>query len=180
MTREDKIALVDELAEKFASTDFFYIIDSSGMTVEQVNSFRRLCFQEGIEYWVVKNTLIKKALERQKQDYSEFTSNKLVFKGFSGILFSKDSGSLPAKVLQKFKEKNPKLEKPVLKGASINAGFFIGSDQLEALSKIKSKSELLGEIIGLLQSPARNVISALQSSGQKISGLLKALEERNS
>jgi large subunit ribosomal protein L10 len=178
MTREDKIAVVDELAEKLSSTDFFYIIDSSGMTVEQVNNFRRLCFTEGIEYWVVKNTLIIKALEKQKEDYSEFVNNKNVFKGFSGILFSKESGSLPAKVLQKFKEKYPKLEKPVLKGASINAGFFVGSDQLETLSKIKSKFELIGEVVGLLQSPARNVISALQSSGQKISGLLKAMEER--
>ncbi len=178
MTREEKIELVKELSVKFANTNYFYITDASGMSVAEINNFRRLCHSKGIEYRVVKNTLIQKALEPLETDFTEFEEK--VLKGFSGIMFSPEVGNLPAKLLLDFRKKAPKDKKrPVLKGASIDTAFYIGDDQLEALSKVKSKEELLGELIGLLQSPAQNVISALQSGGNTIAGLLKTLEERS-
>ncbi len=175
MTKEEKTQLVGELGEKLSNTDFFYITDASGMTVAEINSFRRLCFEKGLEYKVVKNTLINKALESLSTDYTEFSES--VLKGFSGIIFSPEAGNAPAKLLKEFRKKNGG-EKPLLKGASIDSDTFIGENQLDLLSSLKSKQELIGEIVGLLQSPAKNVVSALQSSGQTLSGLLKALEER--
>ncbi len=176
MTREEKQQLVGELSEKLASTDYFYVTDASGLTVAEINDFRRLCFESGLEYRVVKNTLISKALESLETDYTEFSEK--VLKGFSGIIFSPEIGNAPAKVIKDYHKKSSK-EKPELKGASIDSDVFIGSENLDMLSKLKSKDELLGEVIGLLQSPAKNVISALQSGGQTISGLLKALEEKS-
>ena len=173
MKKEDKGKIIQELSEKFAKFNYFYITDASGMTVENVNKFRKLCYAKGIEYKVVKNSLIKKALETTQTDYSSFDST--VLKGFSGILFA-DSGNAPAKLLKEFHKAG--VEKPVLKGASVNSDLFIGADQLDVLATLKSKNELIGDIIGLLQSPAQNVISALQSGGQKISGVLKTLSER--
>ncbi len=177
MTREEKINVVQELTEKLKSTDYFYIADSSGMTVAEVNQFRKACFEKGIEYTVYKNTLIKKALENLDTDYTEFDS---VLKGFSGVMFSPEVANLPAKVLKDFHKKSGKKDnpKPLLKGASIDTALYVGGDQLEALSQIKSKQELLGELIGLLQSPAKNVVSALKSGGDTLAGLLKTLEER--
>ena len=174
MTREEKTVVIEELKEKFSTTANFYVCDASGMSVAQTNNFRRLCYERGIEYKVYKNTLIKKALESSQADYSEFGS---VLKGFSGVLFSENSKA-PAKLLQEFKKKGN--QKPVLKGASIDTSLFIGADQLEALSKIKSKEELVGDVIAMLQSPAKNVISALLGQGSKIAGILKTLEERKS
>jgi len=178
MTKQEKYALVDKLTEKLSETAYFYIADTSGMSVAQINKFRGMCFKQGLEYQVVKNTLIAKSLERLDNgaDYSEFTDK--VLKGNSGIIFSKEVANAPAKVLKEFK-KEAKWEKIMLKGASVDGGLFIGAEHLESLSTLKSKTELLGDIIGLLQSPAQNVISALQSGGQTISGLLKALEERD-
>lgn len=178
MTKEDKVELVNELSEKLSKTNYFYITDAGGMTVAETNAFRRACYEKGIEYKVVKNTLIKKALERQKGDYRELVEKAL--KGFSGIIFSPESASLPAKVLLDFRKKSAKKDdpKPLLKGAAIDATVFIGDNQLEALSTLKSKHELIGDIITLLQSPAKNVISALKGSGQKIAGIVKTLSER--
>lgn len=176
MTREEKQQLVGELSDKLSNTDYFYVTDASGLTVAQINDFRRMCFEKGLEYRVVKNTLIGKALETLDADYAEFSES--VLKGFSGIIFSPEVGNAPAKLLKDFHKKS-NLDKPSLKGASIDSDVFIGADNLDLLSKLKSKDELLGEIIGLLQSPAKNVISALQSGGQTISGLLKSLEERS-
>ena len=173
MKKEDKGKIIQELSDKFAKFNYFYITDASGMTVENVNKFRKLCYSKGIEYKVVKNSLIKKALESTKTDYSPFYGK--VLKGFSGILFA-ESGNAPAKLLKEFYSTG--LDKPLLKGASISNDLFIGENQLEALATLKSKNELIGDIIGLLQSPAKNVISGLQSGGQKISGVLKTLSER--
>ncbi|MBT29758.1 MAG: 50S ribosomal protein L10 [Thalassobius sp.] len=175
MTREEKHQLVGELSEKLANTDYFYIADASGLTVSEINDFRKMCFEKGLEYRVVKNTLISKALETLDTDYTEFSEK--VLKGFSGIIFSPEVGNAPAKVLKDFQKANGS-DKPAFKGASIDSDVFIGSENLDLLSKLKSKDELLGDIIGLLQSPAKNVISALQSGGQTISGLLKSLEEK--
>jgi large subunit ribosomal protein L10 len=123
---------------------------------------------------VYKNSFIKKALEAQEADYSEMFES---LKGFSGVLFSPEVGNAPAKVIKEFRKKH-KIEKPLLKAAAIDTDVFIGDENLVFLSELKSKNELIGDVIALLQSPAKNVISALQSGGNKLSGLVKALEER--
>lgn len=174
MTREEKAQIIEELSTKFADHAHFYITDASGFTVEQVNSFRRLCYKSGIEYKVYKNTLIRKALE--KQAGTDFSPLFKTLNGFSGVLFSKEIGNAPAKVIREFRTK---LEgKPVLKAASINSDLFIGDENLTMLSELKSKNELIGDVIALLQSPAKNLISALQSGKNTVAGLVKALEER--
>lgn len=174
MTREEKSRIIDELTTQFAAHNHFYITDSSALTVEQVNNFRRLCFQKGVEYKVIKNTLIRKALDTLDADYSSFDNG--VLKGFSGVIFSKESGKLPAEVLKEFRGKTGK--KPLLKAASIDTAIYIGDESLEELSKLKSKEELVGEIIGLLQSPAKNVISALKSAPNTLAGIVKTLSEK--
>jgi large subunit ribosomal protein L10 len=174
MTREEKAQIIEELAEKFAANSHFYITDATGFTVAQVNNFRRLCFKSGVEYRVYKNTLIQKALERQEG--TDFSPLFKALHGFSGVIFSKEAGNTPAKVIREFRKK---LEgKPVLKAASINSDLFIGDENLIMLSELKSKNELIGDVISLLQSPAKNVISALQSGKHTVAGLLKTLETR--
>lgn len=176
MTREEKAQIIEELADKFANHNHFYITDATGFTVAQVNSFRRLCYKSGIEYRVYKNTLIQKALERQEgTDFSPLFS---ALHGFSGVIFSKEIGNAPAKVIEEFRRKVQ--GKPVLKGASIETSLFLGDENLKTLSELKSKNELIGDIIGMLQSPAKNVISALLSGKNTVAGLVKALEERAS
>ncbi len=175
MTKEEKGAIIQELSEKFAVTPFFYITNTGSMNVEQINNFRRMCFQRGVEYRVVKNTLIAKALETTGIDYSAF--NETVLKGLSGIIFSPENPKLPAKLIKDFKKEAGK-DKITFKGASIDGGLFIGEDQLVLLENIKTKQEMVGEIIGLLQSPAKNVISALQSGGNTLAGILKTLSEK--
>jgi len=179
MTKEEKYSLVEGLTEKLKGTNYFYVADASGMSVAQVNRFRKACFEKGIEYIVVKNTLIAKALENLEIDFSEFSEE--VLKGFSGLMLSPEAGNIPAKLLKEFRKGQKKgSEKPQLKGASIDGAFFYGDNQLEALTQVKSKAELVGDIITLLQSPAKNVISGLQASGgQKIAALLKTLSERD-
>jgi len=174
MTREEKAQIIDDLSKKIAANTFFYITDASGMTVEQTNNFRKLCYKRGIEYKVAKNSLIKKALATTNKDYSAFDAKAL--KGFSGILFTNESGSAPGKLIKEFRKDGA--EKPSLKGASIDSEVFLGEESLDMLSSIKSKQELVGEIIGILQSPAKNVVSALQSSGGKLAGILKTLSEK--
>jgi large subunit ribosomal protein L10 len=176
MTKQEKAVIIDDLSDKFQNTSFFYITDASGLTVQQVNDFRRACFEKGVEYKVVKNTLIKKALDKVEGDFSEFADQ--VLKGFSGIIFSPESNNLPAKVIKDFRKKGS--EKPVLKGASIDQSFYFGDDQVDTLSKLKSKDELIGDIIGLLQSPATNVIGALQGGKHKLAGIVKTLSEKES
>jgi large subunit ribosomal protein L10 len=175
MTREEKGQIIDALSEKFSQNNHFYITDASGLTVAQINAFRRLCFHAGVEYGVYKNTLIRKALEKQKGNYED------VFKtlhGFSGVIFSKEAGNAPAKVIKEYRKKLD--GKPGLKAASIESALFIGEEHLNTLAELKSKNELIGEIVSLLQSPAKNVLSALLSSKQTVAGLVKALEERKS
>ncbi len=175
MTKEQKAQIIDELKLKFSDNGYFYIADASGMSVEETNKFRSLCHKAGLEYRVVKNTLIKKALDETEGDYSELDS---VLKGFSGIMFSKEVGNLPAKVIKDYRK--AKGTKPVLKAASIEKAIYIGEHQLDALVQLKSKNELIGEIIGLLQSPMSNVMSALQSGKHTIAGLVKTLSEKES
>jgi len=172
MDKNQKNQEIAELKEKFSNTQYFYLCDPETLTVEKTNKFRRLCFNSGIEYRVSKNTLIRKALEQIGGNYEAVYP---LLNGQTGVMFAAD-GASPAKLLKEFRKGG---DRPILKGAYIDSDVFVGDNQLEALASLKSKGELLGEIIGLLQSPARNVISALQgSSAQKIAGLVKALEER--
>lgn len=175
MTREEKAVVIEELVEKFSANMNFYITDASGMSVAQTNSLRRLCFEKGIEYKVVKNTLIAKALEQMNTDYTPF--DEKVLKGFSGVMFSGEDANAPAKLIKEFRKKSGG-QSPKFKGASIDTDLFIGEENLDVLSQLKSKAELIGEVITLLQSPAKNVISGLKGAGGKLAGILKTLSER--
>lgn len=175
MTREEKSVVIDELCGKFKENPYFYITSASGMSVAETNNLRRECFKRGVEYKVYKNTLIEKALETLDTDYTSF-SDQGVLKGFSGVMFHPESGKEAAKLIKEFIKAGSKTLK--LKGASVDNSLFIGHDQLDALINLKSKTELIGEVIGLLQSPAKNVVSALKSSGGKLAGILKTLEDR--
>jgi len=174
MTRTDKTAAIEELKEKFSNSSFFYLTDSSTLTVEQVNKLRGMFFEKGIEMKVVKNTLAKKALEAapEEKGYADLYDH---LKGPTAILFTEVANS-PARVIKEFRGKD--VEKPAIKAAYIDSAIYVGDDQLKALASLKSKEELIGEIISLLQSPAKNVISSLKGSGQTLMGLIKALEAR--
>lgn len=173
MTRDEKGQIIDALAEKFSQHNHFYITDASGFSVEQINAFRRICFNKGVEYRVYKNTLIRKALEKQKGNFDPIYKT---LHGFSGVIFSKESGNAPAKAIKEYRKKNE--GKPAFKAASIQSDLFIGEENLNTLSDLKSKNELIGEIISMLQAPAQNVLSALLSSKQTVAGLVKTLEQR--
>ena len=172
MTKEQKAKYIDELAAELSQSGIFYLTDTSELTVESINQLRRRCFQSNIRLKVVKNTLLQKAMEQvEGKDYSELSQ---VLAGPTSIMFA-EVGNLPARIIKDFRKKSAK---PILKGAFIDEAIFIGDNQLDALVTLKSKEELLGEIVGLLQSPAKNVISALKGQGGKIAGILKTLEER--
>lgn len=174
MTRQEKANIIDNLAEKFEKNSTFYLADASGLSVGQINVFRKMCYEKGVEYGVYKNTLIKKALEKKGVDYTELED---ALKGFSGVIFSEEIGNLPAKVIKDYRKKLG-ADKPLLKAASIDSDVFLGEEHLKMLTELKSKQELIGEVIGLLQSPAKNVVSALQSGKNTLGGLVKALSER--
>ncbi len=172
MNREEKARYIDELVVQLQNANIFYLADTADLTVEVINQLRRRCFQTNIQMRVVKNTLLAKAMEKvEGKNYEDLAS---VLAGSTSILFS-EVGNAPAKLIQEFRKKN---SKPLLKGAYIEEAVFIGDNQLEALVAIKSKEELIGDIIGLLQSPAKNVVSGLSGAGHKIAGILKTLEER--
>lgn len=173
MTRTEKVAQVEALKEKFSNTDFFYVTDASTLTVEQVNKLRGMLFEKGIEMQVVKNTLARKALEAlpEENNYGELFDS---LKGPTAIMFT-EVANAPARVIKEFRGKE---ERPILKAAYIDTAIYAGDDQLGALSELKSKEELLGDLLGLLQAPIHNVMGALNSGGNTLSGLLKALEER--
>lgn len=177
MTRQEKSAIINGLVEQFKAHHYFYVVDAIGLSVEEANDLRRKCSQAGVIYQVAKNTLIVKALEQLKDevDYTPFTDK--VLRGFSGLLFVQETASTPAKIVQDFR-KQKKLDRPILKGASIEGDLFIGEAHLETLSKLKSKAELIGEIIVLLQSPMTKVITALHSTKDKLAGIIKALAAR--
>ncbi|MCP4520600.1 MAG: 50S ribosomal protein L10 [Cytophagales bacterium] len=174
MNRSQKEQVIEELVEKFSSIDNFYFADPSNLTVSEINAFRGLCFEQGVEYKVYKNTLIAKALQRiQGDDYDAFD---VALKGSTGVIFSPESNNIPAKIIKQYrKDFNEKLD---LKGAWIQSEVYLGAENLDSLSKLKSKVELIGEVITLLQSPAKNVVSALQSGGGTLAGLIKTLQER--
>ena len=171
MKREDKQAIIDDLSEIIKKYPNFYVTDTAGLTVENTTKLRRLCFSKGVKMRVAKNSLIRKAMEKNGNGFEGIYE---ALKGTSAILFS-EGGNVPAKIIKEFRKTN---DKPILKGAYVETAIFLGDNQLDTLVKIKSKNELIGEIIGLLQSPARNVISALQSGGGKLAGIVKTLSER--
>ncbi len=171
MNKEEKHELVLALTERIKEYGNFYITDTANLTVAKVNDIRRKCFEVDITMQVAKNSLIKKAMEAAGGDFSPMYD---VLKGSSSILFSKSS-TAPAKLIKQLRKKG---EKPILKAAYIDAAIFIGDNQLDTLINLKSKEQLIGEIIGLLQSPAKNVVSALQSGGNKLAGIVKTLQER--
>lgn len=172
MNKDQKAQYIEDLASDLSKANIFYLADTAELTVETINLLRRRCFQQGIELRVVKNTLLEKAMERvEGRNYENLAS---VLSGPTSIMFS-EVGNAPAKLIKEFRKKN---EKPLLKGAYIEEAIFIGDSQLDALESLKSRDELIGDIIGLLQSPAKNVISGLTGGGSKIAGILKTLEER--
>ncbi|WP_345948384.1 MULTISPECIES: 50S ribosomal protein L10 [unclassified Mucilaginibacter] len=171
MNKEEKYELVEALTEQIKEYGNFYITDTADLTVAKVNDIRRKCFDNDITMQVAKNSLIKKALLAAEGDYDQLFDS---LKGTSTILFSK-SAKAPAKLIKELRKQG---DKPVLKAAYVYSSAFVGDSQLDALLTLKSKEELVGEIIGLLQSPAKNVLSALQSGGTTIAGLVKTLQER--
>jgi large subunit ribosomal protein L10 len=173
MTKQEKNEVIDVLKEKFEQYNNFYVTNTESLTVEQVNKLRGICFSKKVEMKVAKNTLIKKALESINNE--RFSDVYESLNGVTALLFSENAKE-PALILTDFR-KSSNTEKPVLKAAFIDGDVFAGDDQLKALTTLKSKQDLIGEIIGLLQSPAKNVISGLNAGG-KLASLIKALEER--
>lgn len=171
MTREEKSNVIEDLTARLAATNVIYIADISGLDAETTSNLRRACFKANVKLEVVKNTLLSKAMESSENNYGELPS---ILKGNTSIMIA-DTGNVPAKVIKEFRKKS---DKPLLKGAYIDEAVFIGDNQLETLASIKSKEEVIGDIVTILQSPAKNVVSALKSGGGKIAGLIKTLSER--
>ncbi|MEA1786798.1 50S ribosomal protein L10 [Arenibacter sp. GZD96] len=171
MTREEKLSVIQDLTVQLKDNSTIYLTDISGLNAVNTSDLRRACFKANIKLAVVKNTLLAKAMEASEKDFGELPA---VLKGNTSLMFS-ETGNAPAKLIQSFRKKT---KKPLLKGAFISEAIYIGDEQLDALVNLKSKDEMIGEVIGLLQSPAKNVISALKSGGGKLAGILKTLSEK--
>ncbi|MDR3133899.1 MAG: 50S ribosomal protein L10 [Prevotellaceae bacterium] len=171
MRKEEKAAIIDRLAEQLQQAPNFYIADISGLNAEKTTQLRRLCFEKKVKLVVVKNTLLQKALEKNKFVETDLYS---VLNGHTSVMFT-EVVNAPAKLIKEFSAANGK---PELKGAYVQECLYVGANNLETLVNIKSREELIGDIVGLLQSPAKSVISALQSSGGKLAGIVKTLSER--
>ena len=171
MTKQEKVQAIEDLTAQLAENQNIYLTDVSDLDALTTSNLRRACFKAGVKLTVVKNTLLAKAMEASDKDFGDLTG---VLKGNTAMMFS-GSGNGPAKVIKDFRKKS---DRPILKGAYIEEAVYLGDDQVEALVNIKSKDELIGEIITLLQSPAKNVVSALQSSGGTLAGIIKTLAEK--
>ena len=171
MRKEDKSTLVNELVSSLKEYSHFYVTEASGLNAEKSSMLRRECFNKEVKMVMVKNTVFKKALEQHGGEFGELFAT---LKGTTAVMFS-NTGNGPAKLIKDFTKGNGN---PTLKGAYVEECLYVGANQLDALCNIKSKDELLGEVIGLLQSPMKNLVSALQSGGNTISGLVKALGEK--
>ena len=171
MRREEKIAIIDSLAEKFREYSHFYLTDTAQLNAEDTSALRRKCFESDIKLIVVKNTLLKRALEQSGVNFEELFP---VLKGTTSIMFT-NAGNGPAKLIKEFRMKH---DKPVLKAAYVQESIYVGDNMLDALVSIKTREELIGDIILLLQSPAKNVIGALQSGGNKLHGVLETLSKK--
>ena len=172
MTREEKSKVIERLTTELAENTNIYMTDVSGLDASETSKLRRACFKANIKLSVVKNTLLSKAMESSEKDFGNLDE---VLVGNTALMYS-EVGNSPAKLIKQFRKQS---ERPLLKGASIEDAIYVGDDQVEFLANIKSREELIGDVITLLQSPAKNVISALQSSGSTISGVLKTLSENN-
>jgi large subunit ribosomal protein L10 len=171
MKKEEKNQSVDVLAEKLSESNNFYLTDISNLNVETSNKLRRICFKRNIQLKMVKNTLLKKAMERSGKDFSPLFD---ILKGSTSIMFSEVAND-PAKLIKEFRRTAPK---PILKAAYVQESVYVGDNQLDALVNIKSKNEMIGIVIGTLLSPVQNVMSALQSGNNKLSGIVKTLSEK--
>lgn len=171
MTREEKNTVIEELSEQISNTKNFYLADIAELNAADTSNLRRKCFEKEIQLRVVKNTLLRKALEKFDGKFDEFYD---VLKQNTSIMFSETS-SAPAKLIKEFRKNH---EKPLFKAAYVEESLYVGEQHLEALVNIKSKEELIGDIIMILQSPAKNVVSALNSAGGKLAGIVKTLSEK--
>ncbi len=171
-TREQKAQLITELTQKLSDYEVIYIVDILGLNAKVTSDLRRACYGSDVKLQVVKNTMLQQAMDASDKEFGQLRE---VLKGNSALMLS-DVGNKPARIIKNFRKKS---EKPILKGAWIEESIYVGDDQLETLVSIKSKEELLGDLIGLLQSPVKNVISALKSGGGKIAGILKTLSEKS-
>lgn len=171
MTREEKSRVIEDLTAQLAESNTLYLADISGLDAGATTNLRRACFKANVKLSVVKNTLLAKAMEATDKDFGELPT---VLKGNTSLMIS-ETGNAPAKVIKEFRKKS---EKPLLKGAFVEEAIYVGDDYLETLVNIKSKEEVIGDIVGLLQSPAKNVVSALKSGGGKLAGILKTLSEK--
>ncbi|MCF8369633.1 MAG: 50S ribosomal protein L10 [Bacteroidales bacterium] len=172
MRKEEKDQLVTSLVEQLNNNNIIYLADTSELNAEQTSDLRRLCFKRDIKLTVVKNTLLKRAMEQSEKNLDELY---VALKGPTSLMFS-DTGNVPAKLIKEFRKKS---DRPFVKGAFIEEVAYLGDDQLEALVNIKSRDELIGDLLALLQSPVKNVMSALQSGSQNLTGVLKTLSERD-
>ena len=171
MTREEKSQVIQDLTAQLADTSTIYLADISGLDATTTSNLRRACFKANVTLAVVKNTLLEKAMEASDKDFGELPE---VLKGNTSMMIA-EAANAPAKVIKEFRKKS---DKPLLKGAYVEEAVYVGDNQLDALVNIKSREELIGDIITLLQSPAKNVVSALQSGGSKLSGILKTLSDK--
>jgi large subunit ribosomal protein L10 len=171
MRKEEKQLLIEDITEQLSNNPNFYLTDISNLNAEKTSSLRRLCFNRNIKLMVVKNSLLRKAMESSGKDMSELF---VTLKGATSIMFS-ETGNAPAKLIKEFRRTS---DRPILKGAFIEEASYVGDTQLDFLISIKSKNELIGDLVALLQSPMRNVIGSLQSGGHKISGILQTLSEK--
>jgi large subunit ribosomal protein L10 len=171
MTREEKASVIKDLTAQLADNTTIYLADISGLDAATTSDLRRACFKANIKLSVVKNTLLGKAMEASDKEFGELPE---VLIGNTSLMFS-ETGNGPAKLIKSFRKKT---DKPLLKGAFIEEAIYVGDDMLDTLVSIKSKEEVIGDIIGLLQSPAKNVISGLKSGGGKLAGILKTLSEK--
>ena len=171
MTREEKSKAITEITDVLSQNEIIYLTDISGLSSVETSNLRRMCFKSGVKLKVMKNTLLEKAMTSSDKDFGDLLET---LKGNTSVMLS-DIGNAPAKVIKDFRKKS---DKPILKGAIIENDIYLGDEQLEILFAIKSKEEIIGDIILLLQSPAKNVISALKSSGNKLSGIIQTLSNR--
>ncbi|WP_304423400.1 50S ribosomal protein L10 [Turicimonas muris] len=172
MKKEDKGIIIEQIANTLKEYGCFYLAETAGLDAEKTSELRAACFKQDIKLMVVKNTLLHKALESLEGDYSEIYG---ALKGSTSVLFS-NVGNAPAKLLKSMQKKDQTL--PRFKAAYVEETIYVGEDQLETLSNIKSKNELIADVVALLQSPAKNVISALQSGGNTLHGVLETLSKK--
>ena len=171
MRKEDKQVLIDSILSELKACPNFYLTDVSDLNAEKTSQLRRQCFNSGVKMIVVKNALLHKAMQQMEKDYEGLYD---VLKGSTALMLC-ETGNAPAKLIKNFRKTS---DRPILKGAFIEECCYIGDDMIDALCNVKSKNDLIADVIALLQSPMKNIISGLQSGGHKLSGVLETLSER--